>query len=385
MTNEQLVEVKSGSRVESFPLGDVVAFEIFELLNFTDCMSLAEAFKGLEPVSCRFFKRKFNKLTIESSVGLDRILRHIGSSLKSLSIYLDEDSLTESDVMQIGDECKDLRCLYIYGYDKKKFESNPFANFLNNKKLEELTFSNSCFDSDIDFFNAFHNLKTVNFKKCNIHTHTVSSCFANNPDICSFTCNDQYFMVPRLLLMLKNLERLSLLYDSQLMKLDVLGQLQSLRCLTLLCHKKIVNVNNVLADLVKVNRLEQLVLVNIEIDEGTFALLKSLERLKFLGINSNNSERLLSASVELPTNLKTLRLAEFRITNGFIASTLKKLKQIENLNFENCEVEYNGIWLDGFDWMAHLMIKHFSGIHRQLNVAISTCDYSYPAVSKPKI
>jgi hypothetical protein len=373
------VEMEVQNAEETFPLNYDCAYELFQWIGFNECMNLTEACADLKPIAEWIYKRKFNKLTFDFGQPIDRILHHAGPTAKSLTLTLNKFGYTESDLISIGDTCKQLRCLTLNGFDSQTVANNPFVNFAN-EELEVLTLNQCSFANDIGFFDAYKNLKCVNLFKCRNIT-AIKRCFENNSGVYSFTCNYDYFVFPKSVVkLLPNLERLSLRYNAQVMKLEMLSKLPSLRRLSLLCGGD--NVNDVLAALLKSNCLEELVLEDVEIDENTFPLIKSLHHLKLLSVTSSSCP--FPASTELPAKLKTLKLGGFRIRNGDIASTVKQLVHLEAINLEDCELWRNSFWISDFDWMVDLINEDLIGeqTHRQLHVVVNSEYDQSPKISQ---
>lgn len=369
MADNQTMEVESVSAVETFPMDYDCAFELFERVGLEECMSLAEAYVELRPIANRMYKRKFNKLSFDFQQPIDRTLRHAGPTAKSLILTLNGANFKTRDLIKIRRTCKQLRCLTLNGFERKKFRCNPFINF-GNRQLEELTLKKCSLANDINFFDGYKELKSFNMFDCyEMHVAAIDRCFKNNPGMNSFTCNDQYFQIPQMLLLLPNLERLSLRYHRRHMALDMLSVLPSLRYLTLLCSDS--NANDVLAELGKSNRLEELVLVDVHITERTFTLIKSLQNLKLLAITSSKPCPF-PASKDLPTNLTKLKLEGFRIADGNIAPVVGRLPQLGDMLLKGCELPRNDFWVSDFDWMSDLIIEDLTGkhVHRRLNVAV---------------
>ena len=359
----------SDSAVEMFPLNYDCAYELFKRVGFGECMNLAEAYGDLQPIAEWMYKRKFNKLMFDFKQPIHRSLRAAGPTAKSLILTLDAAKYTTRDLIQIRRTCKQLRCLTLNGFDRENFRCNPFLNF-GNGQLEVLTLNDCSLDNDVHFFDNYKSLKSFNMFKCyEIHAAAIDRCFRNNPGICSFTCNDKFFKFPQMLLLLENLERLSLYYDSFYMALHMLAELPSLRHLTLICNGDFAN--DVLTNLGRSNRLEELVLVDVDINEQTFPLIKSLQNLELLSIMPSNTS-FFTASKDLPKSLKKLKLEGFRIANGNIASILEQLPQLEDMLLKNCELLHDDCWVSDFDWMADLVIGDVTGKHtqRRLNVTI---------------
>lgn len=381
--NNQAMEVESVSTVDTFPMDYDCAFELFERVGFEECMSLAEAYIELRPIANRMYKRKFNKLAFDFQQPIDRPLRHAGPTAKSLILTLNGANFKTRDLIKIRRKCKQLRCLTLNGFDMKNFRCNPFINF-GNRQLEELTLNKCSLAYDVNFFDGYKELKSFNMFDCNeMHFAAIDSCFKNNPGINSFTCNDQYFQIPQLLMLLPNLERLSLRYHRRYMTLDMLSVLPSLRYLTLICSGS--NANDVLAELGKSNRLEELVLVDVHITQLTFPLIKSLQNLKLLAITSSKGCPF-PASKDLPTNLTKLKLEGFRIDNGNIAPVVGRLPHLGNMLLKGCELPHDEFWVSDFDWMSDLIIEDLTDrhAHRRLNVAVEAKYDQSPKVSNFK-
>ncbi|XP_037051353.1 uncharacterized protein LOC119085675 [Bradysia coprophila] len=376
MAKNQMMEVENNSTAETFPLNYDCSYELFKHVGFEECINLAEAYHGLRPVAKWICERRFNKFALDFQKPVNRILSYAGRTATALILTLNKARYTPRDLIKIHRACKQLRCLTLNGFDMEKFQCNPFANF-GNGKLEELTLNECSLANEISFFDGYRNLKSFNIFNCeDMNVFAIQRCFKINRLI-SFTCNDQFFQVPQMLTLLPTLERLSLRYNHSHMTLDMLSQLPSLRCLTLLCDHD--NINDVLADLGKSNRLEELALVDVDINERTFPLIKSLQNLKLLSITTSTNSCSFPASNDWPTNLKKLKLEGFRIANGNIAPVVEQLINLEDMLLKNCELLRNDFWVSDFDWMADLVIDDLSGkrMHRTLNVAIYVdCDQS---------
>lgn len=318
MANNKAMPVKS----DTFPLIYDCAVELFKHLDIEECVNLAE-----------------------------------GPTAKSLTLTLHYDNYTMRSLIKIRRACKELRCLTLNGFKRRNFRGNPFINF-GNKQLEVLTLSQCSLGNDVFFFDGYKSLHSLNVYHClDLNFMAMAICFQNNPGMKSFTCNSQYFPYPNMLLLLPNLERLSLLYHSQRMTLDILSKLPSLRYLTLLCSGD--NVNDLLAHLEKSNQLEELALADAEINEQTVVLITSLERLKFLSITSSEI-RSLSTFRTMPSNLQKIKLGGYRIDNRTIASVVAQLTHLDDILLSDCELLWNDCIL------THQRLKHywyFSEIH----------------------
>ncbi|XP_037052015.1 uncharacterized protein LOC119085671 [Bradysia coprophila] len=133
------------------------------------------------------------------------------------------------------------------------------------------------------------------------------------------------------------------------------------------------NINDVLVDIGKSNRLEELDLRGIDIDEETFPLIKSLPNLKILSVISASADTTFPESKDFPSNLKTLTLEGFQIANGNIASLVKSLRHLENLFLRSCELLHHDLWLSDFDLMTNVIIEVLTEGNltcRSLNVTI---------------
>lgn len=367
--------------VATFPLNYDCVFEVFLRLGFKECMSLAEAYGGLQQIADRIYKRKFNKLTLDFEQPIDRILYHVGPTVKSLTLILKSlPSYKKSDLIKIVDTCEQLQCLTLKGYNSKNVTidsfdhtatSDPFVH-TSTENLEVLTLNMCHVAKDEDFFEAYKNLKSVNFNWCqNVEAIAIQKCFKNNQGIRSFTYESQFIFAPRLLQLLPNLERLSLRYNGKYMKLNTLSKLQSLRHLTLVCDRLAENVNDVLADLAKTKILKELVLIDIDLDEHTFEHIKQLNNLQLLAITTNDCT--FPASDDLPKKLKALKLGGFYIDDYDIVSTVKQLEHLEDIHFKNCFVAAEDFWVNDFDTMAKFIIDELTNYtHRRLNVAITS-------------
>lgn len=386
MAAVQLLKTESTTPA-TFPLNYDCVFEVFLRLGLDECMSLAEAYDGLQPIADRIFKRKFNKLVFDFEQPIDRILYHAGPTVKSLTLNLNTPfGYTESDLMKIGETCKDVQCLTINGFNNQKIVNDPFVvstttnpfNHISNEHLEMLTLNSCYLANDDNFFEAHKNLKCLNFNRCQtIEAIAIKKCFENNREIKSFTCDSQFIFVAELLQLLPNLERLSLRYISRFMKLNSLSKLQSLRHLTLICWDD--NVNRTLSNLAKLNILEELVLIDVTVDENTFPIIKQLERLQLLSVTTHDSP--FPASADLPKNLKALRLGGFHIDEKDMTSTVDQLKHLQDIHLQNCDLTTEYLWVTDFDEMAEFIIKELdTQTHRHLNVAVTSAYDHSPEV-----
>ena len=361
--------MENESAVPSFSLNYDCAFELLLWLGFEDCMNMAEAYEGLQSIADRVYKKKFNKLAFDFQQPIDRILYHAGPTAKSLTLtFCTFDNNLQSDLVKIVDTCKELRCLTINKLNAQNLVNSPL-NRIVTKHLEMLTLNRCCLANDADFFDGYEKLKYLNLIECQkIELVAMKKCFERNPEITSFVCNIQHFFHPTLLQLLPNLEKLSLRYNSRYMKLDVLSQLRSLGHLTLVCLMQ--NVNDVLADLGTVDRLEELVLVDVATDENTFPLIKSLQNLKLLVAMTDGCR--FPSSSDLPPKIKALKLGGCDVADNDIASTVKHLKHLEALHLQNCELERNGFWIRDFDSLADFVIDEVVAerAHRQLSVTV---------------
>lgn len=363
-----IVEKNSSSTSVKFPLIYDCVWEVFQWLNFDDCMNFAEAYDGHQQIADRIYKRKFNNLTIDCPQTMNRILYHAGPSAKTLKLMLNN-LISESDLMKIGETCKELRCLTLNHFDRKKFEKNPFVE-VTSELLEELTLAECNIENDQEFFDVFKNLKCLNLSDCiKVADAAIKKCFDNNQHITSFTLCRTFFNLS-LLQFLPTLERLMLKYDSRIMNLDSLSKLPSLRHLTLHCSAA--NVNSMLAALAKINILEQLELINVDIDDSTFRLIKSLEQLQMLAVTTM-VDCPFPASDKLPAKLKTLKLGGVHLVKNDIASAVKKLHHLRDINLQDCEVVINDYVLNDFESIADFILDELAEQRdRQLNIAVQT-------------
>lgn len=365
----------------TFPLNYDCLFELFQWLDFKECMNFAEAYEGLQPVADRIYKRKFNKFTFDFKVPIDRIIYHAGAFLKSLTLILNKFKFEECDLINIRDTCKELQCLTLKGFNRTQVGNNPFGSNATDN-LEVLTLDNCSIENDVDFFDNFTGLKCLNLLRCRgIQNVALKKCFQNNQGINSFTtCDMPLLDYSRLLQLLPNLERLSLRYNSRHMKLKSLSKLQSLRHLTLRCFDD--DVNDILTDLAKINILEELVLYDIGVDENTFELIKSFEKLQLLVVTTENYD--FPSSDVLPPKLETLKLGGFYIADNIILPLVQQLKYLEDFHISNCEVVVNDDYVfSDFDSIADLILAKLNGhTDGQLNIMVtSSNEMDSPKVS----
>lgn len=363
----------------SFPLNYYCALDLLLWLDFDDCMNMAEAFEGIQPIADRVYMRKFNELAFDFQQPIDRVLYHAGPTAKSLTLTARPCDDLQSDLVKIVETCKELRQLTFNEFNMKQLINNPFAQ-IYAEHLEVLTLNQCSLANDEDFFDSYTNLKCLNLIKCReIKLIAVKKCFERNRDITSFVCDIQYFFDPKLLQLLPSLEKLSLRYNSQYMELDVLSKLTSLRHLTLHCWME--NVNDVLAHLGKANQLEELVLIDVVADGNTFPLIKSLHNLHLLTVMTDGFR--FASSKDLPLKVKALKLGGCGITDNEFASTVKHLKYLKDIQLHNCELERNYFWMNDFDSIADYIVEEVHAEHaeRQLSVALVSDHDKSPEVN----
>ena len=367
----------------SFPLNYDCTFELLLWLGFDECMNMAETYEGLQPIADRVYKRKFNKLAFDFQQPIDRILYHAGPTAKSLTLTFSTFDNLQTDLDNIVKTCKQLQCLTLNELNVKKLVNHPFAHIATDH-LQMLTLNQCSLEEDVHFFDGYTKLKYLNLNKCRkVDIISMKKCFERNQGITSFVCNVQYFFYPTLLQLLPNLKKLNLRYNSRYMELGVLSKLESLRHLTLVCFLE--NVNDALVALAKVNRLEELVLIDVVPDDKTFPLIKKLETLQLLAAISDRCH--FPSSSDLPPNLKALKLGGCGIADNAIASTLKHLKHLRAIHLQNCEWERNGVWIGDFDSLADFVVDEVIAEHphRHLNVELVSFYDQTPEVSVEEI
>lgn len=364
MTAKQCIE-------EEFPLNYYCAFEVFQKLGFDECVNLAEAFKGLQLIADQTYKRKFTKLRLDldQPSRASRFLYHAGPTAKSLTVIMHEFGYKESILKGISETCKEVENLTLEGFDRKRFANNPIVHFAT-KPLKMLTLNQCCTDKDQYFFDAFTGLKYFNLFRCrNVALMSIRKCFINNQEIESFTSDSQFFVVPKLLELLPNLERLSVRFHKRLRELNWLS-LSSLRHFTLTCWNE--NVNVILDDLAQMNILKELVLINIVVDEETFDQIKLLENLQLLVVTTKRGN--FPASDDFPKKLKTLKLGGFNVYWGDMSSLVERLEDLTHICLQDCKLQTTPE--TSFDTMFGYIVEELI-VHsyRQLNIAVYSFYY----------
>ena len=123
--------------------------------------------------------------------------------------------------------------------------------------------------------------------------------------------------------------------------------------------------DDILNDLAKTNTLEKLELLDVEVTENTFSLIKSLDKLQSLMVSSLLGE--LTSTTTLPPNIKYLKLEGFRINRATLISLIKKLKYLDRIYLLHCSFDNQF----GFNTIADFIVQSLSGV-RRLNVIISS-------------
>lgn len=366
-----------------FPLNDDCAQKVFEFLNLEDCMSLAEAYRELQPVADYVIRRNFTDLTLDCSRSINRVLYHAGQSAKSLTLNLNAVH-DIGELFGIGETCTELTRLNLNGLYWTTAGWNPFANIITDKL--EVLLLDGCVVGDVDFFGPYRKLKGLILQRCHyISAAEISRCFELNPGLTNFLCDNLAFTQVELLQQLPKLKRLSLQYNSAHMKVTSLSKLPSLRYLTLTCSSE--NVNDILADLATSNTLEHLTLIDIVPDDDTFKLIKNLdnlENLRFLFVMTSADQYFdYPDPADLPTGLQTLEMGGFRLYEDNVKNTIEMLPRLKNLILCDCEVaSEDGFWKGDFDVVFEFVFYDVQNIeNRYVNISIDAINDNYPPVS----
>jgi len=349
------------------PLNYDCFFELYKWLGFKECMSLAEAYDGLQCVADLIYRKKFTNFTYDFQDPIERVFYHIGPFVRSLTIVLDNFDYTEHHLKEIRDACKQLQSLTLKGFDRRNVKRNPFRETDN---VEILTLDHCALANDDEFFDGFTNLKCLNIVRCGeIDNIALKKCFENNNALTSFVCNGSYRYYPHLLQLLQNLERLCLHYNKRLTA-NSFSKFSKLRFLTLHCWDE--NINDILIELSKTNTLEQLELIDVGVDANTFNIINSFKKLELLVVTAHECE--FSLPDAMPAKLQTLKLGGFQISQQQITSLTKKLEHLEELHLSDCILDNNGILVIDFNSMTDLVIEALIiqiKTNRQLNVILT--------------
>lgn len=348
------MEDKKGSESESagagslFPLNFDCMHEIFKLLRIADCMSLAEAYDGMQSIADFMFKTKFNYISINlnKNIDINRIMYHIGPFVQSLRLQpCEETQITEEQMFKTVENCKEIIQLTLYSFDQSQFKNNPFCN--TTVKLETLNLQRCGLADDDDFFNGFTNLKYLRIQNCwDISKVALKKCFQNNQGITCFIYvqdarKNPNPMYEELIPLLPNLDKLVLQQNSRLIDLKFLSKIKTLRSLSVHCTDK--NINSLLSELATEIDLEDLELINVYVDRNTFKIINSFRKLRRLSILIDYGNMFMfTSSIKLPTKLNTLCLGRFDISHRQILSLIEDRKHLKYIRIWHCYIITEG-------------------------------------------
>jgi hypothetical protein len=323
--------------------------QIFQWLDLKSCINAEEAYDELQCVADWTYKRKFTKLTFDFAEPIDLIFHHVGPFIVSLTLILDKIIYTEKQLRKIQDACTQLKRLTLKGFHRCAVKTIPFCS-----KLEMLSLSGCFLENDADFFDTFKNLKCLSISECrDVSIIAMRKCIENNPGITSFTCDEEYLNYSSLLSLLPNLERLCLDIDNRHLEFMFLTKLNKVQSLTLFCAYT--SANNILTNLLELNVLQKLELINVKIDENTYEIIKSLDKLQSLVITTSACE--FNTSVALPPKIKYLRLGGFQVSLHKITSLFKRLQHLQNLHFSDCILDHKGTFVTDFKTLSAVIAQ----------------------------
>lgn len=372
-------EVTSSS--SKFPLNYDCMYELFKRLDGIDaCMNLAESCDELQTIADWTFKTKFNKVTIDfgTLVDIDRLLYHVGPFVQSLTLKLfNKSRYTDGDLAKIRKACVELKSLTIIGFERNQFNEYPFGGACDDYKLESLTLAHCKFAYDEDIFKNITTLKSLNMVCClGVSNNAMKKCFTNNQEINSYVCAAGSMPSFELLQLLPNLERLGWCkQDSKTFDPSILSKLKSLRSLLLHCNNE--NVNNVLTELGTRKDIQELELTKVVVDENTFELVKSLNKLRRLRITTSR-KYVFTSSNEFPSSLETLKLDGFHLSERRVISLITTQESLGNINLANCVLSTKR----EFSSMADLIVQKCNVGQRKVSLTLNKFGELSTKVSK---
>lgn len=345
--------------------------KIYGMLKFRDRMSLAETCKQFEFVSQLIFSKskifvfkKNNKKRTHNVIKyIDRVFYHIGPYLETLFLS-EEYALTKIDKNVVN--LKNLVLAYVnLVHDYSTCEA------LNH--IEFLMLFGCDFKKNKSFFKMISNLKYLIVKDCRgLKRRSLQKFFTKNVKIVSVILDNPSDFQIKMLPLLVNIETLSLtrgIDEEMPLDISMLPQLKQLKSLQIK-GPRFYPVFDTLIEFAKNGTLERLVIDVHHFDEETFGILSSFERLQFLDLGMEKTTPW-NSLLALPPNLKQLTLRQFQISTTDIATLMRGLTSVENIQFSCCIImDNNGRKIRNFIQKCEHIVSAINNDDNQLLISV---------------